>query len=768
MVERNGNSTEGEGREPEVSFERTLGVFDATMIGVGAMIGAGIFVLTGMAAGEAGPASILAFGLNGAVTLLTAMAYAELAAAIPKAGGGYAFVKDAFPDVLGFVAGWWLWFAYTIACSLYAAGFGFYFMEFLGRYFPGTHGLMVGIAGEHASAMAMAVFMGIAFVALNLKGADVTGKAENVIVVGKVAVLAVFIVFGIEAMVDSPELVKAEFTPFFPKGMSGVFIAMGLTFIAFEGYDLIATLSEEIKDPGKTIPKATFISVGVTVFIYLCVVSVSIGAVHPGDMPSWEFLGKYQETAIVKAAANMMPGIGVVLIVIGGVLSTMSALNATVLASSRVAFSMARDGWLPKRIASIHKTRRTPHVAIVVTGIIFLAVAIGLPIEALGSAASVMFLLVFAMVNLSLVALRRKRPDLERPFKVPLYPIIPLLGFSINLLLAVYQITFDPRPWLVVAGWTVAGLLLYFAIFERKVKAAGPQLLELDKPAHVEEKKRYRVVVPLSNPDTVDSLIDIAMAVAKSHDGEIVAQTTILVPKQLPIQDGLRLAQHRRPLIKKAQTRARKHGVDLIPDLRVAHSLRQAIIGSVTAHKADLLIMGWKGFTRTRDKIFGEITDHMLRYCPCDLTVVKMVPSKVDRILLATSGGPHATLGAGYAMDVANAYKATIDSCVVIPSDADEATEQEAKERITKSLTKIVPDHSFGERVIKSDSIAAGIAKASKDYDAVVIGAAAAKPFTQIIAGDIPEKVAQYSPRSVMLVRKWQGPMSGLFRKLFG
>ena len=757
-----------QGTEPKVTFARTLGFFDATMIGVGAMIGAGIFVLTGIACGEAGPASLLAFGLNGVVTLITALAYAELASSIPQAGGGYAYVKNAFPDVLGFTAGWWLWFAYTVACALYAAGFGSFSLEFLARYFPATHGLMVSVAGEHAALVFMILLAGVAFTLLNVRGAGVTGKIENVIVVAKIAVLAVFIVFGIEAMAHDIPAAKAEFTPFFPKGMSGVFIAMGLTFIAFEGYDLIATVAEEIKDPAKNIPKATFVSLAITVFIYICVLVVSLGAVHSDDMASWEFLGKYQEIAIVMAAAKMMPGIGVFLIVFGGVLSTISALNATILASSRVAFSMARDGWLPGRISSIHKRRRTPHVAILTSGAIFLIVAVSLPVDALGSAASVMFLLVFAMVNLALVALRRKRPDLHRPFRIPLYPVLPIVGFLINMALAFYQYVFDPRPWLVVIGWTLFGLLLYFAAFERKVRARRPQVLEIEKPPLAVEKKRYRILVTLANPDTVVPLINIAAAAALQNNGEIVALSVALVPEQLPIHEGLKMAHHRRPLLRTAQARARELGVDFTSDLRVAHRLKDALLTSVQAHKADLLVIGWKGYTKTRDRLFGELTDHMIRHCPCDLALVKVVPGPTNKILLATSGGPNATLGADFTKGFARLFDASVDACVVVPSSADAIDERAAINRIAGSLEALDLDGGIGRHLIKSNSIAAGIAKASKDFDLVVIGAAPIKPFMQILVGDIPANVARYSPKSVILVRRWQGSMSGLFRKLFG
>jgi amino acid transporter len=147
------NSTQNEGGQVpqdtgtgETTFARDLSLFDATMIGVGAMIGAGIFVLTGMAAGVSGPASILAFALNGAVTLLTAFAYAELASAIPRAGGGYSYVRLAFPGAMGFISGWMLWFAYTVACSLYALGFAGYFWEVFHKYLPGFTEHLFGAA----------------------------------------------------------------------------------------------------------------------------------------------------------------------------------------------------------------------------------------------------------------------------------------------------------------------------------------------------------------------------------------------------------------------------------------------------------------------------------------------------------------------------------------------------------------------------------------------------------------------------------------------
>lgn len=240
----------------QVTLACTMGFFDATMIDPGAMIGAGIFVLTGLAAGEAGPAALVAFALNGLITGITAFTYAELAPSIPQAGGGYAFVKQAFPGLTGFLSGWMLWFAYPVACALYAVGFGGYFLELMHNDFPAGAEFLIGAAGLQGAVVTITLLVSTFFVSLNVIGADVTGKSENIITMAKLIILTLFAAAGIGAIFRAPEVFSGNFIPFLPKGPGGVLTTMGLTFIAFEGYDLIATVSEEIKDPTKNIPRA--------------------------------------------------------------------------------------------------------------------------------------------------------------------------------------------------------------------------------------------------------------------------------------------------------------------------------------------------------------------------------------------------------------------------------------------------------------------------------------------------------------------------------
>jgi amino acid transporter/nucleotide-binding universal stress UspA family protein len=753
----------------EVSFSRSLGLFDASMIGIGAMIGAGIFVLTGIAAGEAGPGAILAFALNGAVTLLTALTYAELASAFPETGGGYSFIKKAFPGPVGFASGWMLWFSYIVACALYALGFGAYFWEFVHSYFPYVTDAVFGVFGHHVAVVLMTALVCVGFVFLNAKGTAVTGKVENVITIAKIAILIVFILFGLKVIVGAPTESFRAFTPFLPKGFTGVVLAMGLTFIAFEGYDLIATVAEEIKAPEKNIPRATMISLTVAISIYLLILFVCIGAIRPEDgSASWEFLGKYQETAIVKAAAAFMPAFGIALIIFGGLLSTTSALNATILASSRVAFSMGRDKMLPRSMAKIHPVKRTPHVAVFVTGVIVLIMSVAFPIQVVGSAASLMFLLTFALVNFSLIALRRKHPEVKSAFRVPVYPHVPILAILLNLYLALYQYQFDPRSWFITIGWIVAGLFIYFLFFEKATEEERPQVLDISQAA-IDSGYEYRILVPLHNPDHVQPLLDLAAPIAKERGGELIVLGVVDVPRNLPIHEGMRFVHHKTPLLREAVSYGQKIGVPVRTSVRIAHRVSDGILAAAEQQKATLILMGWKGWTSKRDRIFGEVTDQVVRHAPCDLITVKLTGSlELNSVLMPTAGGPHATLAAEYIGAMQKTYDTKVAVCNIVPETASDRDREVALNWIDKTIARTGLEGVAEKRVIESNHIAGGLVKAGSDYDMIVLGASREGIFSSVLLGEITEKVARHSRKPVMIVKRYEGVVKSLVRKVIG
>jgi len=760
----------------KVTFARNLGTFDATMIGMGALIGAGIFVLTGMAAGIAGPASILAFALNGVVTLFTALSYAELASAVPEAGGGYSFVKKAFPEPIAFTAGWLAWFARIVACSLYALGFSSYFLEFLNFYAHPFYQFMIDNLGLSLSLKIMTILVAIFFIRLNYVGSSASAKTENVITLSKIFILAVFVLFGLKEIFNFPGEAMANFKPFFPKGFAGVITAMGLTFIAFEGYDIITTVSEEVKNPEKSIPKAIFLALGTVIPLYLLILFVCLGSLRSEGMPSWQLLGEYKEIAIIKAAEKFIPYFGVALIGFGAILSTMSALNATLWASSRVSFAMARDKLLPEKLSTIHSKRRTPHISVVTSGVIFLFMAVFLPIEVVGSGASLMFLLTFSLVNLSVIALRRKRPDIKRGFKIPFYPLPPLLGVFCCIFLALFQYKFKPLTWYISLVWIFIGLLIYFAYFQKKTADQKPQVLDADRrdrekeeeEKEEKEKKRFRILVPLHNPDHVTQLLDFAIPLARKNDGEIVALVVVDVPFQLPIYEGLRFVHHKRPLLKAANEYAKKNGMEIESDIKIAHRVADGIITSAEEEEASLLLMGWKGFTNTRDKILGEVTDQVIRYTPCDLIVLKLAKYPIKKILLPSAGGANARLAAQLSQILMRTLKAEVTCCNVVTKNPSDEDRQKGWEWIEKTLKDLESGSEFKRKLVESSSIPAGLIREAKDYDLVVIGATGEGYFKRIFLGEIPEKIARHSDASVMVVKRYEGKVKSWIKKLFG
>ncbi|MFC7075583.1 APC family permease [Haloarcula halophila] len=454
----------------ERSPEAELGLLDATMIGMGAMIGAGIFVLTGLAAEIAGPAALLVFVLNGVVTAFTALSYAELASAIPKSGGGYAFVREVFADLPSFIMGWLLWFAYMVAGGLYALGFAPNFLELLHVYGITAPPSEVGAVAVPVIDVGIPVGIGLAFgavlllVSLNAASTAASGSVETIFTAIKVSILVVFVGYG----VTSPQFSGAEFQPLFPgeKTALSILPAMGLTFIAFEGYDLITTVTEEVKNPRENIPKAIFISLAVTLVVYVAVVSVAIGTL--GSVG----LADAGEAGIAQAATSFMPsfpviGNGGAVIVFGAVFSTLTALNAVVIASSRVAFSMGREGQLLPSFGQIHHRFGTPFWAIIASAVVMLS-SVVLPTQSAGNMSSLFFLLSFVIVNGSVIKLRRERPDMARPYELPYYPITPILGIALNLLLTgvlvVYLLRTDVLALLLSVGWVALGILAYYGL----------------------------------------------------------------------------------------------------------------------------------------------------------------------------------------------------------------------------------------------------------------------------------------------------------------
>ena len=732
-------------------------LIDVTMIGVGAMIGAGIFVLTGIAAGVAGPALPLVFLLNGLVALLTAMAYAELGSAIHGAGGGYLWIKASLPDPSGFLSGWMDWFAHAVACSLYALGFGAYFKEVLT-----VAGIPVPAVPFGSIEIWLAVIACAVFAFINYRGASEAGKAGNVVTISKVVIIGAFIAAGLWTMVHRPGW-QGSFTPFMSNGLGGVFAAMGLTFIAFEGYEIIAQTSEEVEDPRRNVPRAVFLSLLIVVPIYLLVALVAIGAVMPpAGIPVTDYLGEAKEIALVAAADQFIVGGGIVILV-GGLLSTISALNATIYSSSRVAFAMARDASLPALVARVHKKRATPHYAILFSTLIIIVMAIALPIEEVAAAASVMFLLLFGGVNVALIRLRRSHPELDRGFKVPLVPLTPVLAIACMMFIAVFMFFEYPLAWAAAGGWVILGVAFYYGYSRTREKAFAERVQWMERI----ERKEYKVLVAVSNPKKMASLMEAAIVIARQHAGEIVVVVVAEVPEGQSLMRGRTQARQLEPILDRAVAFATERGIAARGVLKIAHRVSEGILGTAREEECNFLLLGRPVAFSVLERLVASIVERVIQDAPHQVGVVygDIVPAKIRRIVVPVTKGANSRLAAELAPGFAAEFDTGVRALTVIPTYASgiEAEGMEASAR--KTLEDAGSD--AGLEVLRRREVGPGLVGAVGRDEFVLIGAASTDPVAALLAETLPGLIAKQGRGPMMVVRDVEAHRTGRFERFF-
>jgi len=400
-------------------LNRTLGFWGATGIGIGAIIGTGIFVLIGVASGIAGPAVILSFIIAGFVALLSGLSAAELSSFIHEAGGSYIYTTKAFGEFPGFVVGWMKSFDYIVGASAVSVGFAAYLTYF------------VGIPSTTSTLVIVATVWPLVLMLLNLKGIKEASGTNNLLVALKILALLIFIVVGASALITSGNY--SNYQPFFSRGFSGVMSGAAIIFFAFIGFNTIAVMAEEVKDPEKNVPKAILFAFAVCTLIYIGVSIVAVGVVN------WQLLGT--SDAPLEFALKTVTGNLFILqfVAISALFATTSVIMASLMGGSRALFAMARQGVLPKGLSTISR-QGVPVFTILLCGIVISGIVLvtGGNLDWLASLFNFGTLLTFFFINLSLLKLRRTMPDVKRRFKVPFYPYTPVFAMISCIILAFY------------------------------------------------------------------------------------------------------------------------------------------------------------------------------------------------------------------------------------------------------------------------------------------------------------------------------------------
>ena len=420
-------------------LDRSLGLYPTMMISIGAMIGSGIFVLPALGYKKAGPAVILAYVLAALVVLPAALSKAEMATAMPESGGTYLYIDRALGPLFGTIAGIGAWFSLVFKSSFALVGLGAYLLLFA----PLSQGAVVYVA----------LALGVLVVALNISGTKLSGQVQAVIVTLVVGSLVAYTLNA--GIVADP----GRFTPFSTHGEAGIITAAAFVFVSYAGVTKVASVAEEVKDPGRNLPRAILGSMLIMTVLYVAVVGAIVGLSDPNILKAGGPGDTASLTPMADGAGTLLGGVGVLFISIVAVIALTSMANAGILSSSRFPLAMSRDDLFPARFGRIDARFKTPRNAVLLTGILLLLLIAFVPVIELAKLASAFQILVFSVINVALVAFREANvPSYEPEFTAPGYPYVQIFGLFAGLGLLTQMGTV---PILGAAGIIVGSGLIY-------------------------------------------------------------------------------------------------------------------------------------------------------------------------------------------------------------------------------------------------------------------------------------------------------------------
>jgi len=702
---------------------RRIGLGGATLVGVGAIVGGGIFVLGGVAFVATGPGAIVAFALNGVIAVLTALSFAEMASAFPESGGAYTFAKKVLTVRAAFGVGWVLWFAYIVAGVLYALGFAEYAVAIVRDIIEASGGEAPRwLAGRY-------VLLTLAGAATGFYTLSMIRKASGggqLATIGKILIFAALLGLGSWALADAPSGTVARTTrPFFAHGFGGLVSAMGFTFIALQGFDLIAAIGGEVKAPARTIPRAMLLSLGIGLLVYLPLLFIVATVGTSDGVGIAEMSAGSPATVMADAARNFAGTLGYWMVMVAAVLSTLSALAANVLAASRVALTMARDRTLPRVMATMHATRGTPVIAIYASVLALVGILSILPdVAAAGAAASLIFLVAFALVHWTSY-LARRRARIEAPFRTPLFPLVQVVGGTACVALALFQAVVVPSAALIAAIWLGLGVILYLSLFAGSARAVDASAEAADPELSRLRGRSPLVLVPIANPASAAGLVTIANAIAPPIAGRVVLLNVMRrpAPGSLGGGDAPNVLEDSLQVVREALLESLESGHQPDTLVTIADHPWIEIARVARLRKCESLLLG---MTSLKEPAHVERLEALLNEVECDTVIMRAPPRWVltasMRIVVAV--GPtagHDDLRARLLGSLRRARERHVHFVRVLPV----GTPDSAQESAGRDLQMFAEDETHGaatSEIIASDDPVAAIAGCAEPGELLILG----------------------------------------------
>ncbi|UBM63290.1 amino acid permease [Candidatus Sulfidibacterium hydrothermale] len=708
------------------NFERTMGLFGATTIGVGALMGAGVYVLIGAAAGVAGPSVILTYLITGILAFATTLMFAELGRLIPRSGGGYTYAYNILGSLGGFATGWFLALGSIFACGLYAIGFAEYTISITGLKVPDI--------------VAKAIAIGITLL-LALMNSFSSGKKkfnlQNWIVWGNLAILLILIVFS--AFHGRVENLK----PFFPKGVGGTFAAISLIYISFFGYQLVANNADEIIEPEKTVPKAMKLSMLISMSVYLFIAVAAVMTVP------WDELAK-SHAPLVLLADKSFGGRGWLLVSIGGIMASLGALSSTMISQSRQTYEMGKDRFLPDFLGILDEKTRQPKMALLLGAVVISLILITADLEFIAKAANFCLLASLLPVSLALRKIYRKNPAMKP--KAAWKNLLPELTLVINLglllTLGVVSLAFGQQLLLV-------GAVVYFFYSRKREKRHREGLnIILEEEKGFSFFRKNTVLVPMSNPKTQEALLMLSNRLMARQGGEIIVLAVKDVPEGVDFYEALSEAEKSLEVIKRSVKLAEKNKIKIKPIIRAARSVPKGIVQAGESENSDLIIMGFpKKFTPGKPSILSQV----MRLSVTDMVVVNLKTSTENfhpkRIAIYVKNASDLNLMLNCATAIAEFRGARIVLLKFLPLNYSMRQKQWADKLIVQAIENFNSSALYDISLIPTSHPKEELLKYSERVDLLIIGTDKRLQSAKAIEESEPFRIAEQAACSVLMVK---------------
>jgi amino acid transporter len=661
---------------PSTAPERHVGLLGATGVGVGAIVGGGILVLAGVAFRATGDSAIVAFAINGFIAVLTALSFAEMSSAFPESGGAYVYAKKVLSVRAAFVVGWVLWFAYIVAGVLYALGFASYAIA--GAAALGFSADWMATRGASLS-IALVAISGFTLMLIRKS----TGGTEWA-TWGKVLVFAMLIVAGLWVNANGePTPTKPE--AFFAGGALGLLSAMGFTFIALQGFEIIATIAGEVRQPRRILPKSMLLSLAAALALYLPLLFVIPKVGVPAGESIVSLSEKHPDTVMALAAGNYLGSAGFWLVMVAAVLSTLSALHANLLAASRVSLTMAKDRTLPAVLMQTHQNLKTPIMAIYASALAMITVVFAVPdLAAAGAAASLIFLTSFALAHMtSILARVRSKSTSSKTFQTPWFPLVPVTGGVACAALALFQAFAVPAAGGIAVLWLGLGVLLYLGLFSSRARTVDA-LAEAQNPSLLRLRGHTPLIlVPIANPETAPGLVAVASALTPSEVGRVMLLTVVIEPGNGDQDKRHKAISNAQEVLGSALQAALDAGHRPEALLSVASAPWDEITRVAKSHRCRGVLLGRPGV----DEAGLQALEGVMSSVDCDVTFLSAAPGwrleSVRRVLVPIGGrGQHSELRARLLGSLSRAATLEVIWLRIMAPDTPEAAFEQARRNV--------------------------------------------------------------------------------------